>query len=162
MRSSTTALLPARSALLIEPSLIERTLKAKFRNNLPSELKADGNVKKCMKDKILEWCKQELDEIPVKVQEYNRAWIKSKFDQDNWREGEKIVTSFIRENWHDPISKGQIPWKLVDGKLILHKIFSFLQQYRIILSKKTILEVTNEDDFDECMKETINITYNWM
>lgn len=149
-------------SLLIEPSLVERTLQTKFRDSLPSELKADGNIMKCMKDKILDWCKQELDEIPVKVQEYNRAWIKNKYDRDNWREGEKIVTRFIRENWHDPIEKGLIPWKLVDGKSILHKILSFFQQYRIILSKKTILEIMKEDDFEECMKETVNITYNWI
>ncbi|MBD3338468.1 MAG: AAA family ATPase [Candidatus Lokiarchaeota archaeon] len=150
-----------RESIFIEPVIVEKAVKLKYQGNLPSELKSEGSISKLAHEVILKWCNEELDELPVKIQEYNRSWVYNNFDASKRREGEKFVASFLRESWTEPISKNKIPWKLVDGKTVLRAIRKSLQKYKIVLSEEDLLNAMGKDDFDRDMIETVKMVYEW-
>jgi predicted ATP-dependent endonuclease of OLD family len=147
-------------SLLIEPRIVAKALRTKYKSNLPSELNTSEKVNKFVTNIIMEWCDEERDVMPVKVREYNLSWIKN-YPQEEWHQLEMQLASFTRKNWQEPISSGSIPWKLVDGKIILRRIRQKLQSLNIILPEIELTTSMKESDFDAEMRKAVKLVYSW-
>ena len=151
-----------REALLVRPKLVEQAIHNHYQlREIPKPLRKEGTIATIVKEEIFTWCDEELDEIPVKVHEYNRKWVRREYDPDDYKEGEKQITSFIRTAWQEPISKREIPWKLLDGKVILKRIRKKLQEYNLILPETAIFNVMSLDDFGTCIKKVVDELVSW-
>lgn len=151
-----------RETLLVRPDLVERAVRAQYSlQALPNELSESGAIASLVEEEIKSWCREEVDEIPVKVQEYNRSWVRRNFGHEDFKEGEKQIVSFIRTEWQEQISQNQIPWKLLDGKIILRRIRKRLQASKLILSEDAIFNVMTIDDYGECVKDTVDLLASW-
>ena len=114
-----------------------------------------------MENGILDWCREELDDMPVKVNEYNRAWMRRQFSGDQLREAEKRLSAFVRTEWHDPISHDKAPWKLIDGKAILSRVRRRLQTWKIHLPESAIHEVMEIQDYGESLVAVAHLVAGW-
>jgi predicted ATP-dependent endonuclease of OLD family len=151
-----------RESILADPDLVERAVRKEYGNALHDNLKTDGAIATLVKDEILVWCNQEVDEIPVKIREYNQSWIRKAFDHNEWRDSQKILDSFVRLNWQEPLIRKEIPWKLVDGKTALRRIRKKLHQYKINLSEEMLFNAMVENDYDDHMKRSVDLVYSWL
>jgi DNA topoisomerase VI subunit B len=147
--------------MLIRPEIVERALRKKYAERLPKELAEEGSIANLVHQIILSWCTDELDDLAVKIQEYNRNWIRRTYEHETLKEGEKQVTAFIRESWQEPIARQEIPWKLVDGKTLLRRLRHKLQDYKIMVPDSAILDVMSVEDFDASIKTAIELVYSW-
>jgi predicted ATPase len=150
-----------RESILIEPSLMERAVRHRCGQSLPDALVEPKTVENLVVGEILAWCNDNLDEVPVKIQEYNRSWLRRTHEADNLRDGERVIASFIRSSWHEPIGRHEIPWKLVDGKAVLRRVRKRLQEHQVTLPEVAIFDVMTVDDFDACMTNTVKLITNW-
>ena len=150
-----------RESMLIRPEIVERALRKKYAERLPKELAEEGSIANLVHQIILSWCTDELDDLAVKIQEYNRNWIRRTYEHETLKEGEKQVTAFIRESWQEPIARQEIPWKLVDGKTLLRRLRHKLQDYKIMVPDSAILDVMSVEDFDASIKTAIELVYSW-
>ncbi|MDY6972686.1 MAG: AAA family ATPase [Thermodesulfobacteriota bacterium] len=151
-----------REILLVRPDLVERAVRSQYSSAaLPNELADQGAIASLAEEEIKAWCHEEVDELPVKVQEYNRTWVRRTFDHEDFKMGERKIVSFIRTAWQEPISQGQIPWKLIDGKTILRRIRKRLQAVGLSLPEDAIFDVMTLDDYGECLKDTVHLLSSW-
>ena len=151
-----------RESILIQPELVERALRNKYGEELPANLAEKECIEDLVRKEILDWCKENLDEIPVKVREYNLNWMRRTLEEDGGREREKLVASYLRQSWQEPIARDEIPWKLVDGKVVLRRIRATFQNDSLMLPDSALFEVMNVDDFDVCMKATTDLVHSWV
>ena len=151
-----------RESMLCEPDLIERALRKEYGSSINDQFKSKGSISLFVTNTINEWCKEEIDNIPVKIREYNQSWIKRVFPHDQWRNSQTILDGFIRTSWQEPLSNKKVPWKLVDGKAILRRIRSGLHEKKINLTEKMIYSVMSEKDFDIHIKETADLLNKWI
>ncbi|HBG25857.1 MAG TPA: hypothetical protein DDX75_02050 [Phycisphaerales bacterium] len=147
-------------SFLIEPRIIIQSMISKF-HELPEIFDTPDKIELFVKNEITKWCNEELDKMPGKVKEYNSTWIKRVYPQDQWRSAEIEVDAFLRANWHEPLSKGVIPWLLIDGKSLLKQIRTKLNSYKLHLSNEDIYRVLKETDFDAGLRRTVETIYSW-
>lgn len=151
-----------RETLLVKPNLVERAVRSQYSSDaLPNDLADQGAIASLVEEEIKAWCQEEVDELPVKVQEYNRTWVRRTFDHEEFKRGERKIVSFIRTAWQEPISQGQIPWKLLDGKTILRRIRKSLQTVGLTLPEDAIFNVMTLDDYGISLKDTIDLLSSW-
>lgn len=151
-----------REALLIRPMLIERAVRTHYSpNQLPGKFSEAGTISSLVEEEIWAWCQEEVDNVPVKVQEYNRAWIRRTYDHEDFHKGETQIASFIRTAWQEPINRKDIPWKLLDGKAVLRRVRKRLQADGLILSEDAIVKVMSIEDYGEALKETVDLLTSW-
>ena len=121
-----------REAFLVEPVLMARAIHACAGDKLPPELRNVNSLSDLIRQLITGWCQEQVDELPAKIRQYNLPWIRKAFP-DDFKEAERRLDSFIRTEWLDPVAKEVIPWKLIDGKAILARCRTHLQQYGVHL-----------------------------
>ena len=116
-----------RESYLVDPQVIEAAVQAQ--ESLPEDWQGDGAVQALVSKWCLEFCLQEQDELPVKVDEYNARWIRSKFpDNEAQRAAKARLEGFIRESWHEKIQAKTVPWSLMDGRGALRFVREQLAQ----------------------------------
>jgi len=151
-----------REALLVRPELIERAIREQYpTDRIPAALREDGEIARGVKEEIRAWCVEEVDEIPVKVQEYNRPWIRRTYEHEELKKGEREITTFLRTAWQEPISKGEIPWKLLDGKAVLRRVRKRLLPDGLTLSEEAIFNVMSLDEYGLHIKELVDSLASW-
>ncbi len=151
-----------REGLLIRPLLIERALRTQYSTDqLPVAFVKRGTIAALVEEEIRAWCQEEVDNVPVKVQEYNRAWIRRTYDSEDFKKGETLIASFIRTAWQEPISRKEIPWKLLDGKAVLRRVRNKLQADGLTLSEDAIFKVMALEDYGDSLKETVDLLASW-
>lgn len=151
-----------RESMLSDPDLIERAVRKEYGASIKEQFRSRGAIAKHVKEIILGWCEEEIDNLPVKVREYNQSWIRRAFPHNQWRNSQNILDSFIRINWQTPLNEGRIPWKLVDGKSVLRMIRKDFHKHKINLSEKMLYSVMTENDFDDHIKKAVKQLYEWI
>jgi predicted ATPase len=150
-----------RESYLIEPKIIEAAVLS-FGDKVPKEWRDFGTISNLVHQWILEYCNSQIDELPVKIIEYNQHWIRSQTsDESERRKLDTKVQTFIREHWHDKLKVKEIPWKLVDGLGALKMIRQRIQEKGIVLTEQVLLSYANVVPITSDFKSLIEIIGSW-
>lgn len=149
-----------REAFLVEPSLLERCVLASSKEKIPHELRGATELAKLAESIIIEWCQEQVDELPAKIRHYNLPWIK-RACPDDIRDAERRLDAFIRTEWLDPVGRGEIPWKLIDGKAILARFRTSLQAYGIHLQEASLHSAMLASEYGGSMRDVVELVARW-
>jgi len=150
-----------RESYLVEPKVIEEAVLSQGAK-IPAEWSEKGVVAELVKDRCLEFCNSQRDELPGKVRDYNRQWIGNKFPEEHERRSaDTRLETFIRENWHDKIQSNEIPWKLMDGHGALKFVRQKLQEKSIILPDSVLLKHLSAAPLPEDFRQLIDVIRSW-
>lgn len=151
-----------REAFLVSPAVVSRALLKHCKEKLPRELLDPARLEEKCEGIILSWCKSVIDEVPSKVREYNLHWLRKECeDQSEYRNAEKRLDRFLREEWSERITAGEIPWKLVDGKAALSFLRTYLQEYGIHLPETHLHDVMSQEDYGESLNDVAKLVLKW-
>jgi len=146
---------------MVQPELVEKAIRKEYQGKIPLALENKGAIANLVKEQLFNWCNSELDDMPVKIIEYNRSWLRRTYENKDMKIGEKRIAEFIRKSWHEPISSHDIPWVLVDGKAVLRAIRRKLQEFSIVLTGEAIMQVMENNDFDDNMRKSVSLVHDW-
>jgi predicted ATPase len=150
-----------RESYLVEPLVVEAAVLS-LSENVPYDWTAEGAISKLVHDWCLDFCHLQLDELPVKVKEYNQQWLRTEFDDESdRRDAETRLQTFVRENWNDKIQAKEIPWKLMDGKGALKFIRQKFQEKSLILTDSLLLKYSNVVNIPPEFMKLIKIIKSW-
>lgn len=148
-----------RESFLVEPSIVEKAIQGTKSGSLVKAFTSAGELVRSI---IREWCQEEVDSIPRKVQEYNISWIRRCFpSREEQREAETRLQTFIRVEWHEPVAKGEIPWKLVDGKEILRRLRARLHEFGVDLPEQAIHSIMKPQDYGSALVSLVETVKGW-
>ncbi|MBL7208998.1 MAG: AAA family ATPase [Dehalococcoidia bacterium] len=145
-----------RESYLVEPKIIESAILSQ-RDKVPAEWSSNGVISKLVKGWCLEYCYEELDELPGKVREYNQQWLRNQFTEETAGRGARArLDAFIQKDWYGQINSQEIPWKLMDGRGALKFVRRKLQEKSIMLPDAVLVNhlgaAAIPDDFDRLIE----------
>ncbi len=149
-----------REAFLVDPALLERAVNVCGHDKIPADLCVRNGLANLANRIIIEWCREQLDELPAKIRQYNMPWIRRAFP-DGMREAERRLDSFIRTEWLDPVAREEVPWKLIDGKAILARYRKELQQYGIHLQEVFVHSSMGVEEYGVSMRAVVDMVAQW-
>ncbi|MBI2858666.1 MAG: AAA family ATPase [Chloroflexi bacterium] len=149
-----------RECYLVEPSVVEAAVLSQG-DKVPKEWTTEGYVSGLVKEWCLEYCCGQLDDLPHKVNDYNESWLRSNFEDEERNKARTRLTTFIRTNWSEKISSGEIPWKLMDGRGALKFIRGKLQEKSLMLPDALLLEHIGAAPVPDDFANLISIIVGW-
>lgn len=149
-----------RESYLVSPHVIANALFKYSLDKLPDDLKDITKLEEWCKIEILDWCKENIDELPSKVREYNFHWMRNEFGSD-FHNAQKREDRYIRKEWTVPINDDRIPWKFIDGKSVLSRLRHKLEDNQIFLPESQLLSVMSHDDFGDSLNKVVEIILEW-
>lgn len=128
-----------RESYLVEPKVVESAVLS-LGDIVPAEWTSPGVISGLVTKWCLEFCQEQLNELPTKVSEYNYHWLRTVFPEETPRRtADTRLEAFKQSNWYDRIGSGQIPWKLMDGRGALKYLRQKLQEKAIMLPDKLLI-----------------------
>jgi hypothetical protein len=110
----------------------------------------------------LEYCAQQLYDLPVNVEDYNIHWIRTEYiEESDQKDAKARLHSFIQENWHQKIASGEIPWKLMDGTGALGFVRKQIQEKNIMLPDQLLMDNLSVVPVPDEFKKLISIIKSW-
>lgn len=150
-----------RESYLVEPIVVEKAV-LNLDTELPDDWRQEGYVSNMVKKWCIEFCREQLNEIPPMVKEYNSHWLRNQFQESDYRAAETRLEAFIYNYWYSPLGVGEIPWKLMDGKGFLKYIRQRFQEGHIILTDETLLENLSVSETPSELERLVDIIKGWM
>lgn len=150
-----------RESYLGDPMVVERAVRASGRELL-KQLGQNGQIAEEVSMIYREFCKSELDVVPVRCEEYHYSWLRRQFqDSEAQREAKVRLRTFLRQEWNEKVEAGDIPWKLMDGKAALHKVRSHFAQFGVQLSEVVLLEHLIVDEIEKSLISLVELLRSW-
>jgi hypothetical protein len=150
-----------RESYLVEPKVIEAAVLSQG-NKVPQEWSGKGVISNLVKELCLEFCREQYNELPIKVNEYNQQWLRTQFADDiARRDAEARLEAFKQNNWYKEIDAKKIPWKLMDGRGALKYVRQKLQEKTIILPDPLLLNHLGAASIPNDFVRLIDIIKAW-
>jgi len=150
-----------RESYLVEPKVIESAVLSQG-NKVPKEWAGNGTISNLVKKWCLEFCHEQYNELPTKVDEYNQQWLRTQFADDTaHREAVTRLEAFKQNNWYNQIGAKNIPWKLMDGRGALKYVRQKLQEKTIILPDPLLLNHLRAASIPNDFVRLIDIIKAW-
>ncbi len=150
-----------RESYLGAPMVVERAVRASGRE-LPEQLSQNGRIAEEVSKIYREFCRSELDIVPVRCEEYHSSWLRRQFqDSEAQRETRVRLKAFLRQEWNEKVEADDIPWKLMDGKAALHKVRSHFAQFGVQLSEVVLLEHIIVEEIEESLLDLVALLRSW-
>ena len=150
-----------RESYLCDPMVIEQAVRASGKE-LPEHLGDNGQIAELVSTLYQDLCRDELDIIPVRCEEYHLSWLRRRFeDIDAQREARVKLKTFLRQEWNAKLEAGDIPWKLMDGKAALGRIRSHFAQFGIQLPDTVLLEHLVVEEIEEHLLSLVDTLKSW-
>ncbi len=150
-----------RESYLVEPKGIEAAVLSQG-NKVPREWSGNGVISNLVKELCLEFCCEQYNELPIKINEYNQQWLRTQFADDTARrDAEARLEAFKQNNWYKEIDAKKIPWKLMDGRGALKYVRQRLQEKTIILPDPLLLNHLGAASIPNDFVRLIDIIKAW-
>jgi energy-coupling factor transporter ATP-binding protein EcfA2 len=128
-----------RESYLLEPAVLERLLRTRWTRKhsaepFPEELTA-SHIKAFILDVAKENESETLSSLLVEHEPALRG------DADHRKAGTLALNSYFKESYRDPIERGEVPYKLLDGKAALARVREHIaQRFSISFSDADIID----------------------
>lgn len=151
-----------RESYLIEPKVVEAALLLQ-NDKIPKGWLEEGYISNLVRDWCIEFCNEDLTELPTRIREYNSHWARTTYPQSSdFREADARIEQFIQDNWYKMLNSKQIPWKLMDGRYALKFIRNKLQEQKIMLPDQLLLDHVNVVQIPKDFSQLIKIIESWV
>lgn len=150
-----------RESYLVDPKVIEVVFED-YKDKLPEEWRKKGAIQALVTQWCTDFCSQQLDELPVKVREYNTKWIRATFPEDEaQRSALARLDGFIRKSWYEPLQSKVVPWSLMDGRGALKYVRDRLAEKSIMLPDKLLLDHVTALDTPTEFSGLVDVMHAW-